>query len=190
MKATRLTDEQVKDAERAFAKIGSRSLLEAVEYFLTNYREPVRQITVSDAFDQFIADREKQNRRPDPVRNLRGRVGMFSRLYGTKHVAEVTFDDCRELVFRKDTSPRNQINDRLAVSNFLSWCVHASSQQQTMASVDKPAVDTQEPHVLSLADCRKLLTGARDYKNCLLLCLKCSERFGKCLVMRKDDFYG
>src|SRR6266511_3108756 len=29
-----------------------------------------------------------------------------------------------------------------------------------MASVDKPAVDTQEPSVLSLADCRRLLAGA------------------------------
>src|SRR4051794_28796448 len=47
LKATRLTDEQVKDAERAVAKlgsksvleaIGSRSILEAVEYFVTNYR--------------------------------------------------------------------------------------------------------------------------------------------------------
>src|SRR5437667_5012530 len=38
---------------------------------------------------------------------------MFSRHYGTKHVAEVTNDDCREFVFREGTSPRDQINDRL-----------------------------------------------------------------------------
>jgi integrase len=38
-----------------------------------------------------------------------------------------------------------------------------------MANVDKPAVDTQEPSVLSLADCRRLLAGARDYKDGLLL---------------------
>jgi len=37
-----------------------------------------------------------------------------------------------------------------------------------MASVDKPAVDTQEPSVLSLADCRRLLAGARDYKDGML----------------------
>jgi len=170
MKATRLTDEQVKDAERAFAKIGNRSLLEAVEYYLKNYREPVRQMTVADAVAQFIADRKKQNRRPDTLRNLRGRLGMFSRLYGTKHVAEVTHDDCHEFVFRKGTSPRNQINDRLAVSNFLNWCVRRQfAVTNNMANVDKPAVDSQEPSLLSLADCRKLLAGARDYKDGLLL---------------------
>lgn len=170
MKATRLTDEQVKDAERAFAKLGSRSLLDTVEYYLKNYREPVRQITVQAAFDLFIADRKKQNRRPDTLRNLRGRLGMFSRLYGTKHVAEVTHDDCREFVFREGTSPRNQINDRLAASNFLNWCVRRQfAVTNHMAKVDKPAVDTHEPSVLSLGDCRKLLAGARDYKEGLLL---------------------
>jgi len=127
MKATRLTDEQVKDAERAVAKLRDKfpdkTLLACVEHFAANYREPVNQISVKAAFDLFIADREKQNRRPDTLRNLRGRLGMFSRLYGSKHVAEVSHDDCREFVFREGTSPRNQINDRLAVSNFLNRCV-------------------------------------------------------------------
>ena len=170
MKATRLTDEQVKDAERAFAKIGSRSLLDAVEFYITNYREPVRQIYVADAVQQFIADREKQNRRPDTLRNLRGRLGMFSRFYGQKHVAEVTNDDCRDFVFRTGTSPRNQINDRLAGSNFLNWCVRRQfAARNNMATVDTPAVDTHEPSILSLGDCRRLLAAARDYKDGLLL---------------------
>lgn len=170
MKATRLTDEQVKDAERAFAKLGSKSVLEAVEYFLANYREPVRQMTVADAVAQFLADREKQNRRPDTLRNLRGRLGMFARLCGPKHVAEITPDDCRDFVFRKGTSSRNQINDRLAASNFLNWCVRRQfAVQNNMAGVDTPTVDAHEPGILSVGDCRRLLAAARDYKDGLLL---------------------
>jgi integrase len=38
-----------------------------------------------------------------------------------------------------------------------------------MEPVDKPAVDSHEPSVLMLADCRKLLAAARDYKDGLLL---------------------
>jgi len=170
MKATRLTDEQIKIAERIFARIGDRSLDQIVDYFDKNYREPVSQMTVVDAFDLFIADRTKQNRRPDTLRNLNGRVGMFSRLHGAKYVSEVTFDDCRDFVFRDGTSPRNQINDRLAVSNFLNWCVRRQfTTTNHMAKVDKPAVDANEPQVLSLTDCRKMLAGARDYKHGLLL---------------------
>lgn len=170
LKATRLSDEQVQDAERAFAKLGSRSLLDAVEYYLTNYREPVRQIRVSEAVEKFIADRLKQNRRPDTIRNLRGRLKMFSKSYGTKQVSEVTNDDCREFVFRTGTSPRNQINDRLVVANFLNWCLRRQfAAMNAMQAVDKPSADIHEPKVLSLPDCRRLLIAARDYKEGLLL---------------------
>ena len=170
LKATRLTDEQVKEAERAFAKLGDRSLLDMVEYALKNYREPVRQMTVADAVELFIEDRAKQNRRPDTLRNLRGRLGMFTRLYGTKNVAEITGDDCRDFVFRKGTSPRNQINDRLAASNFLNWCVRRQfSVTNRMASVDKPAVDAEEPTILTVAECRDLLNASREYKDGLLM---------------------
>src|SRR2546422_11779712 len=46
LKATRLTDDQVKEAERAFARLASKPLMEAVEYYLENYREPVQQMSV------------------------------------------------------------------------------------------------------------------------------------------------
>jgi site-specific recombinase XerD len=104
------------------------------------------------------------------LRNLRGRLGMFSRLFGDKNVAAISTDDCRDFVFRSGTSPRNQINDRLAVSNFLIWCERRKfATGNAMAHVDKPAVDSHEPSVLSVADCRNLLLAARDYKDGLLL---------------------
>ena len=56
------------------------------DYFLANYREPVRQMMVADAVEMFIAEREKQNRRPDTIRNLRGRLGMFSEKFGQNRV--------------------------------------------------------------------------------------------------------
>src|SRR6185436_1616584 len=71
LKATRLTDDQVKEAERAFAKLADKfpdkSPMEAIEFFCKNYREPVRQVAVEDAIKQFIADRKRQNRRPDTL---------------------------------------------------------------------------------------------------------------------------
>jgi len=170
MKATRLTDEQIKSAESVFARIGDHSLDDIADFFLKNYREPVRQTTVTAAFNLFIADRKRQNRRPDTLRNLNGRVGMFSRLHGIKNVSEVTFDDCRDFVFRDGTSARNQINDRLAVSNFLNWCVRRQfATTNHMEAVDKPGVDAREPQVLGSADCRKLLAAARDYNDGVLL---------------------
>jgi len=47
MKATRLTDEQIKAAERVYARIGDRSLDEMADFFLKSYREPVRQMATT-----------------------------------------------------------------------------------------------------------------------------------------------
>jgi len=175
LKATWLTDAQIKDAEAARARMDAAKMTDKTFYFaadhlVTTYHEPVRQITVAKAFEQFIAERKKQNRRRATIRNLNGRLGMFSKLHGQKNVANVTAEECRDFVFRKGTSPRNQINDRLAVSNFYNWCVRRQfAAVNHMAKVDKPAVDFLEPRTLTLADCRNLLVAAREYQDGKLL---------------------
>lgn len=174
-KPTPLTMEQLKDAELALARLRSsklpyKTLTEVAEWICLNYQEPVRQKTVEAAFDEFIAARKKQNRREGTIRNLEGRIGMFSRLHGAKNVSDITKRDCHEFVYREGSSPRNQINDRLAVGNFLNWCVRQEfAVINHMEAVDRPTVDESEPQILSLGDCRKLLAAARDYKDGALL---------------------
>ena len=43
---TRLTSEQEAEAERAFAELNGKPLMDAVRFYLGNYREPVKKITV------------------------------------------------------------------------------------------------------------------------------------------------
>src|SRR5205823_2885383 len=53
---------------------------------------------------------------------------------------------------------------------FLNWCMRRQfATTNNMAPVDKPSVDAHEPSVLSLAECRKLLVSARNYKDGVLL---------------------
>src|SRR5688572_14961567 len=50
---TRLTPAQEAEAERAYAELGPHPLLKAIRYFLENYREPLKKITVKVAYDEF-----------------------------------------------------------------------------------------------------------------------------------------
>src|SRR5258707_1083242 len=128
-------------------------MLWLAEYSIPHHHEPVAAVTVSQALKHLPAQPTQQNPRPATLRNLKGRVGMFSGLHGSKNVSEVTADQCRDFVFRKGTSPRNQINDRLAVSNFYNWCLRRQfAAANYMATLDKPAVDFLEPRTLTLAD--------------------------------------
>jgi hypothetical protein len=63
-KATRLSDEQLAEAERAFAMLGGKSLVQAVDFFLRNYTDPVNRITVNEAVPLFFRDRELAGDRP------------------------------------------------------------------------------------------------------------------------------
>lgn len=169
-----LAPEQLRDAKHAFTilseKFPGKTLRWAVEYTILNYRELVQEITVEAAFEQFIARREKQNRRPDTIRDLKGRVGMFARLHGAKSVSTVTKKDCTDFVYRDGPSALNQINDRRTLSNFFNWCISEGfAVTNHMEAVEKPSTDGGVPQVLSLDDCRKLLIAARDFQCGLLL---------------------
>jgi integrase len=101
---------------------------------------------------------------------LKGRVGMFKTLHADKLVSDITSPVCNDFIFRTGTSPRNQINDRLAVSNFFNWAVRREyAAANPMDKIDRPEVDETEPQILSLGDCRSLLISARDHKDGLLL---------------------
>jgi hypothetical protein len=95
---------------------------------------------------------------------------MFKTLHADKLVSDITSQVCNDFIFRTGTSPRNQINDRLAVSNFFNWAVRREyAAANPMDKIDRLEVDETEPQILSLADCRGLLISARDHKEGLLL---------------------
>src|SRR5438105_14574152 len=48
-------------------------------------------------------------------------------------------------------------------------CAASSPSRTKMAGVDKPAVDSHKPSILTLPDCRNLLASAREYKDGLLI---------------------
>jgi integrase len=170
MKLTRLTEDELKLAEAAFLKVRGKPLLAVLDCGLEHYREDLRKATVQAAYDLFIADKEKQNKRPDTIRNLKGRVGMFKDLHTEKLVSDISQQTVSDFIFREGTSPRNQINDRLALSNFFTWAVKREyAASNPVEKVDRPEVDDNEPKILALEDCRKLLAAARAHKEGLLL---------------------
>jgi integrase len=171
LKPTRLTDEQIREVEAIyFTMLNGKPLLPIVTCGLAHYRDAIKKVTVQTAYDLFIADKKKQNKRADTLRNLRGRVGMFKKLHGEKIVSDISQKTVSDFIFRDGISPRNQINDRLALSNFFSWAVRREyAASNPVEKIDRPEVDDTEPQILSLADTRRLLVNARDHKEGRLL---------------------
>ena len=60
---TKLTPEQLSDAERAIAGLKVGSLLGAVRFLNDNYTDPLKPIKLVDAVDKFNAERKSENLR-------------------------------------------------------------------------------------------------------------------------------
>ncbi len=95
---------------------------------------------------------------------------MFKDLQAEKLGSDISQLTCSDFIYRERTSPRNQINDRLALSNFFSWAVKREyAAANPVQKVDRPEVDDNAPKILALEDCGKLFAAARDHKDGLLL---------------------
>jgi integrase len=185
--ATRLSDTQVAAAEAAYKLLPEgQTLLGAVRYFLDNYQEQFRPITVEKGYDLFIADRKSQNLRPDSIRNLEIRVGFLKRDHGAKLVSAITTDSIRSLIFAGTSSPVTRDNNRRAISAFFNWAVkNGYAKENPAEKIGAIKHDRDEPEIMPLADVKALLKAAREFPKPLVVMknkkvVKTIARAGNC----------
>jgi len=106
---SRLTDEQVKDAEAAVHKLCdrsmSRSLTEVVDYFIKNWREPVRAKGAQEALDEFLESKRKENLRFDSVESLRAKCSLLVSLIPKQRMDEISVEALDRVIFKQGTCP-------------------------------------------------------------------------------------
>ncbi|MBI5771173.1 MAG: site-specific integrase [Verrucomicrobia bacterium] len=94
--ATRLTDEQLKDAEAAFRRLADagHSLLFCVDFTAANYRPPEKQRALADAVADYVTAKEhefEQGQLSVPqIKRIRSDLKRLKTHYAGKSVAEIT----------------------------------------------------------------------------------------------------
>jgi len=172
LKQTRLTEAQILDAEHALEELGNRpfTLTQAVKHFVTTYREPVTRKEVGEAFIEFLREKTKANRRPDTIRNLRGRLTVLVSRFGGNEVAEILPVHIGEILNRPGLSPVGADNDRRAFSSFFSWATKKGyCADNPLAKIERITTDRGEPDILPLETVRKLLDAAQAFKDGVLV---------------------
>ena len=127
IQATRLSDDAIAIAERAFARLDRpEDLLAAVDHWLRVGRHQHRPESprVDDAFKQFegYLDDPASGLRPLSARNLRTRCRMFVNGSDNLRVCDLTPQHIDSYLSKRSVSSVTKGNDRRAVSSFLSWC--------------------------------------------------------------------
>lgn len=172
---TRLTLEQEAEAEQAFAEIKASPLLKnvptpllkALRYFAANYREPLKPITVREAYNQFIEAKKKEGLREASTKALKSRVGFLASLFGDKLVSDILPAHVSAAISKPGITTETKEDNRRSMSSFFSWCMdneYCPTNPAKKTKRGRIAKDDSEPAVLTMGEVRKLLQIAQAYK--------------------------
>jgi len=123
--ATSLSNEQIREAEAVFRRLEgrTRSLGFYVDFALTNYRDPVRDVSLADATKEYVALREadfKQgNLSKRQFTSYRCELRALEIWFRRKTVAELTALALTEFFKRGNASKKSYNNRRGLISAFL-----------------------------------------------------------------------
>ncbi len=127
--ATRLTDDQLKEAEAAFLRVDgrTRSLTFYLDFALANYRDPVRDIILADAAKEYLALREADDRQEElshrQFTSFRCELRALEIAFRGKTVSELTAAALTEFFRRGAASKKTYNNRRGLVGSFLKYCL-------------------------------------------------------------------
>lgn len=130
---TRLTPEQVRQAETAFNRLGDRGTLdEVISHYLDKAARPEQAVELRPAIREFHIAKERQGLRPQSLRQLESTLSMF-RAYaegkGANHVHDcdaATVEGFLRSLRAKGgverATPKTWNNYRADLSTFFSFC--------------------------------------------------------------------
>jgi integrase len=183
VRATKLTDTQLKLAEAAFMRLDAdEEIMLAVDHWKTYGKQ--NAVAESPRLDDAVAQfqtwlQSTETLRPKTKDNLRYRVAMFGNGMGNHRVADIVTEAVESYLDKRGASAASKNNDRRALSRFFSWCKERPrrwTKTNPCHDIKIHQVEKAPPSVLSVADCRELLRQAESYK-----CGKLAPYFALCL---------
>ena len=171
VKATKLTEEQIRFAENAFARLNADADMPlAVQYWLSHGKKlsVVESPRLDDAFAQYGDWLTNECKLRDLSKsNLRRRVNVFVNSVPNIRVADIMPDTIESFLAKRNVSAASKDNDRRAVSSFITWCMDRKRKWIAVNPCGAVRIDKGEktpPAVLTLEQCKMLLAKADKFK--------------------------
>ena len=181
---TRLTTEEISDAEAAIRHVGSRKLATVVSHYLalesrtkakgisldlavafaeSHYRAETTNISVLNAYNKFI-----QNKPFGSLKTKDHYENCLSRLLvpdPNKEIHTFTVSDIEKIISKYDNL-NSRDTYRRALSAFFNWSVrHHYTLENPCARLDRIPKDMSQIAILSLDETKRLLFAAATYQN-------------------------
>ncbi len=156
-----LTGYQSKDAFNALEILEGFdiTLSEAAEFAKLHLNPPAGDISVLELTATMIEEKEKQNLRARSINDIRSRLGIFSRNFGSRLVKEISQPEIEEWLNNFTTlSVRSIINYRLCLSTFFNYAVNNGFRvDNPVKKIPIPKIDWKPPVILKVSQAEDLV---------------------------------
>lgn len=183
-KRTRLTSEQLADAEAAVTAASSRQLAKIVSHYVAlearartkgidldtalsfveaNYRAETRSVTVLNAYNEFVAGKKDTSDKTEI--HYKSSLKHLLKPDPNRYVHDFTVSDIEKILGRyKNVNSRRTY--RRAFSAFFNWCVrHHYCLENACERLDKMPRDMSQIATLSLEESKRLLYAAMQLQD-------------------------
>jgi integrase len=134
------------------------NITEAATYYLDHVLKYRQSPTVAEIVEKMLAEKEKLNRRPATINNLRYHLNQFKTTFGTRKLAEVTLPELQEWVLDPGLSPRSQVNRLTKASELFNYSVrHEWCSTNLTEKLDRPSVEDGKVEIFTVDEALKLL---------------------------------
>jgi len=163
---TRLSEDQVAEAEAAFHRLGGKTLTEVVDWFLTNYRPPCVEKPLGEAVAAFLEGHSEAvvKRHHDEVRRQLYR--LRDHLSALRAVHTITVEDATRFLTAQGWGPKTWNNVRGTLSAFFGFCMHTSrrwTEQNPVSDIGQREVRRGLPEIVSAEKLAQVLHFLEGY---------------------------
>ena len=140
------------------------TIAEAVDYYVEHVLIYRNAPTVREIIAKLIEEKQKANKRPATLIELRHRLGHFADAFGDRHLTEIAGDELSSWIQIVGKSPFSQRNYRKKLIQLWrygirkKWCVENVAEE-----TERPELDETVPGILTVEQCTRLLEHAPDY---------------------------
>ena len=140
------------------------SIREACQWYAEHVLKYRNAPTVSEIVGKLIADTGAAGRRGLTTKDLRYRLGAFSKSFGARKLTEITLPELQAWSNAPSLSARSRITMLTKVSQLYRYAERRGWCDKNIAShVARPSAPDGEPGFLNVEQCGKLLENAADH---------------------------
>lgn len=163
--ATRLSKDQVKEAEHAYHRLNGRwPLNEVIDFFIKHHYEPKDEVTLSAARAAFIDHKESHGVKTRQLNSVTRRIVKYIGVDRPVHT--VNKGDCESFLALVSTHPKTRNNYRADLSSFFNFCLSRMwIAQNPVSGIAPMKVGRGRPDILSAQNAEALMRHLERYKN-------------------------